>query len=346
MTDISKMAVGPEASLRQAMQLLDLARVQIVLVTDTDGRLIGTCTDGDIRRALLAGKTLQDPVDLVMNRNPRTASETESNTAVRARMRRLGLLQMPVVREDGVVTNLVLLSDPRLEAYSDIPVVLMVGGLGTRLMPLTKNCPKPMLPIGGRPMLERIVDRFREQGFERFFFAVNYLSEMIEDYFGDGTRHDVSITYLREEEKLGSGGALSLLPRDLTRPMIVMNGDIITQLDFRHLLDLHEQMKAEATMVVREHRTAIPFGVVDFEGHVYRDVREKPTLVHHINAGIYCISPTALELIPKDTFFDMPDLFTELAVRHRNCGVYELHDLWYDVGTHADFERAQSLFVD
>ena len=346
MIDISTLAVRPEATLREAMLVLDKARVQIVLVTDPHGKLMGTCTDGDIRRALLAGRGLNDRVDLAMNRNPRTASPEESNTSVRARMRRQSLLQMPIVRGDGTVQSMVLLSDPRLETFSDIPVVLMVGGLGTRLLPLTQNCPKPMLPIGGRPLLERIVERFRDQGFERFYFAVNYLSHMIEDFFRDGARHDVSITYLKEEEKLGSGGALSLLPGDFNQPIIVMNGDIITELDFRHLLDLHNQTEAEATMVVREHRTAIPFGVVEFEGHAYRDVKEKPTLVHHINAGIYCVSPSALDLLPKNTFFDMPDLFTELATRQRGCGVYELHDLWYDVGTHADFERAQSLFVD
>jgi dTDP-glucose pyrophosphorylase len=346
MQHIETITLGSDATLRDAMRVLDQTSVQIVLVVDADARLLGTCTDGDIRRALLREGELTDPVSTAMNRSPLVAKESESATNIMARMRLHGVKQMPVVSAEGRLLDLMMLSDPRKSPVTDVPVVLIVGGLGKRLRPLTEKCPKPMLKIGGRPILERIIGRFQEQGFRNFFLSVNYLGHMIEDHFGSGESFGVSIGYLREKKRLGTGGALSLLPDDVSGPAIVMNGDLITEVDFRHLVEKHQEAGAVATMCTREHRTTIPFGVVRSEEGRYVSTDEKPTLAHDINAGIYCLSEDAYRAIPKEEFYDMPTLFTDLAKAGHPCRVHRVDGLWVDIGTRTEFERAQRVFSD
>lgn len=344
MHDIQQISVSPSATLREVMEVLDQTSVQIVLVVDEEQLLLGTCTDGDIRRALLAGAELESLVSEAMNKDPLVAKETEAPDQVRAMMRRKAILQVPLVDAAKRVQGLFLLADPRAGAKQNAQVVLMAGGLGKRLRPLTETCPKPMLPIGGKPLLERIISRFRDQGFTDFYIALNYLGHMIEEHFGAGDQLNVNITYLREDKQLGTAGALALLPDDAADNLIVMNGDLITELDFRALIEAHEENDAVATMCIREHRTTIPFGVVESNGSDYVSTVEKPTIVNHINAGIYCISRKALAAIPENSFYDMPTLFADLVDAGESCGVFTVRDLWYDIGTNGDYERAKRVF--
>ncbi|MFC4724465.1 nucleotidyltransferase family protein [Glycocaulis abyssi] len=344
MQDIEKVTLPSDASLRDAMRLLDQTSVQIVLVVDAHNKLAGTCTDGDIRRALLSDGSMDDPVSTAMNRSPLVAQAGEPASNILARMRLNRIRQMPVVDDNRQIVDLMMLADPRKNPDTDVPVVLIVGGLGKRLRPLTENCPKPMLKLGDRPILERTIERFHEQGFRNFFLSVNYLGHLIEDYFGTGEAFDVNIGYLREKKRLGTGGALSLIPEDVSGPIIVMNGDLITEVDFRFLLERHQETKSVATMCTREHRTTIPFGVVRSEDGRYLSTDEKPTLNHDINAGIYCLSEEAYRSTPKDEFYDMPTLFTDLVKAGHHCSVHRIDGLWLDIGTRTEFERAKRVF--
>ena len=338
--------VAPDATLRAVMTALDQARVQIVLVAGDDRRLLGSITDGDIRRALLGGATLETPARDAMNRSPLTLPASSTRDATIALMRRRGVFQLPLLDERQRIVSVALLSDPRASDPSDVPVVLMAGGLGKRLRPLTEDTPKPMLAVGGRPLLERIIERLRDQGFSSFFVSVNYLGHQIEDYFGDGEHLDVSISYLRETKQLGTGGAINLLPLPGIEHVAVMNGDIITDLFLPDMVEHHRSRGFAATMCVRQHRTTVPYGVVEFDGDRFRATTEKPTVVHHINSGIYVLSRRAIEAIPTDTFYDLPSLFTTLAGRSEPCGVFPLSDLWFDIGSPEDLERARRLLAE
>jgi len=256
------------------------------------------------------------------------------------------VLNIPVVDQDDHFISLVSRYQTERNVFADVAVVLMVGGLGKRLHPLTENCPKPMLPVGGRPLLERIIGRFRDQGFRNFFLSINYLGHQIEEHFGTGAAFGVSIAYLREDMKLGTAGALSLLPSSVQGPMIVMNGDVITELDFRKLVDFHKRSGFAATMCTREHRTAIPFGVVEHDVSRFAGITEKPTIVHQINAGVYCVEADCARIVPQGKFYDMPDLFADLHEKGHGCGIYKISDHWVDIGNLQDYERANSMFAN
>ena len=343
--DISEIRLSQDASLKEALQVLNSSAAQIVLVTDEDNRLLGVVTDGDIRRGLLHGVDLTVPLSKVMNKTPKVLRPSDSAAAGRAAMLRYRVLHMPVVDDDGRVVNLRFLSDPRTGEFGDIPVVLMAGGQGKRLRPLTENMPKPMLRLGGKPILEHILQRFIDQGFRRFYISINYLGHMIEAYFGDGRKWDVSIDYIREEEQLGTAGALSLLPQGVGAPLLVMNGDLITDADFREIVHTHIENRVEATMCIREHRTQIQFGVVETQGDLFVGNKEKPTLAQNINAGIYCLGGGAIEAIPSRVFFDMPSLFQKLTESERRCGVYRLSAVpWLDIGTPDQLEKARKAY--
>ncbi len=223
-------------------------------------------------------------------------------------------------------------------------VILMAGGFGTRLRPLTETCPKAMLQLGGKPLLERTIERLREQGFRRFQISINYLGHLIEAYFGSGAHLGVEISYVREDKQLGTGGALAMLQTVPDAPLLVLNADLLTDVDCRVLLDAHRTSGAVATMCVRDHHTSIPFGIVEADGDVYKGTREKPTLVHTINAGIYCLDPETLQHIPRDTFFNMPSLFDTLIDDGKTCAVHRVRNLWFDIGSLEDFDRAQRMF--
>ena len=330
-----------EKTILEILQVIDRSALQIALVVDENDKLLGTVTDGDIRRALLTGISLEKPVAEIMNCNPSTVHEKQERYAILMKMQEKNLNQLPVVDDKGRVVDLVSLKELTYKARRENPVILMVGGLGTRLRPLTNNCPKPLLKVGNKPILETIIENFIEDGFYKFYFAVNYKSDMIEEYFGDGNRFGVEIKYIHEKKRMGTAGALSLLPEKLKVPAIVMNGDLLTKVNFSQFLDYHEEQKALATMAVREYNYQIPYGVIHFEDSKIIDIEEKPSQSFFVNAGIYILSPEAVDRVNKEEFFDMPDLFNEIIKENKVTAAFPIREYWLDIGKMDDFEKAQ-----
>ncbi|SBW09710.1 Nucleoside-diphosphate-sugar pyrophosphorylase [uncultured Alphaproteobacteria bacterium] len=338
------MLVPPEATIRQALAAINAARSQLALVVDAERRLLGTLSDGDIRRALLGDATLDDAVAPWMNSRPKVAHDGNRPEDILAMMRVHGMHRLPILDASSRVVGLSSVDDFLQSPERQSPVVIMAGGLGSRLNELTRDRPKPMLPVGGRPILETIIDRFVAQGFRDIWLAVNYRAEVIVNHFGDGVAFGARIRYLREEKRLGTAGALSLLPRDLAHPVVVSNADLLTSLDCGALVDAHCAARAEATMAVREQEHAIPFGVVtESEGRVLR-IEEKPSQQILVNAGVYVLEPSAIRLVPDDTYYDMPQLLDELIRRERTVFCHRIDGYWLDIGRRADYERAQNEF--
>lgn len=332
------------ASVHEAVATIDASAVQIALVVDGERRLLGTITDGDVRRAILRGVSLEDPVTQVMNENPTTAREHDDPETVLALMRQRRLHQVPVLDATWRVVGLRVIDDLLVPTRRTNPVVLMAGGLGSRLRPLTDDCPKPLLRVGSNPILETILEKFVQSGFQRFYISVNYRAEMIEEHFGNGDRWGARIDYLREEQRLGTAGALSLLPERPTEPVLVMNADLLTQLNFSHLLDFHTSHGSMATMCVREYEMQVPYGVIETRSHRILDIREKPTERYLVNAGVYVLEPKALDLIPGNRCFDMPELFRMLIGRGAETAVFPIREYWMDIGQLEDLQRAKGHF--
>lgn len=345
MADWKDVIVSPDTTLGEAIAKVDSAGLQVALVLAADTSLLGILTDGNIRRAILAGKGLQVPVSTVMNVRPTTVTASTPRDEMLALMRRKVLHHLPVVDDAGRIVGLVTLDEIIGASHRPNWVVLMAGGLGTRLQPLTDDCPKPLLEVGGKPILETILESFAEQGFKQIFLSVNYKAEMIRNHFGSGDRWGVQVEYLHEGPHLGTAGALSLLPERPTAPVVVMNGDLLTRPNFDNILQFHLAQGAVATMVVREYDFQVPYGVVRLNGTRIESIEEKPVQKFFVNAGIYVLSPKALEYLPAGTCFDMPVLFEQLVAAGKTVSAYPLREYWLDIGRLDDFERAQREWV-
>lgn len=341
MKDFQRILVQSDTSVLEAMKRLDHGAAQIVLVVDGNGRLLGTVTDGDTRRALLRGISLDVPVSTIMNSAPYTVSANTSREQAIALMRERTIHQLPVVNSAGQIVELVTLDEALRDAQQEALVVLMAGGLGSRLRPLTEVTPKPLLQIGGRPLIEITITNLARQGFSRFLIAVNYKADMFRDFLADGKQLGVKVEYLEEHEKLGTAGALRLLPERPTSPILVMNGDILTNIDARQLLYFHSSNNAVATMCVREYQWQIPYGVVQVQDGLLASINEKPTRRELVSAGINVLSPQALELIPTSGPFDMPALMEATAAAGFPPAIYPLREYWLDIGHLDDLKRAQ-----
>jgi dTDP-glucose pyrophosphorylase len=333
--------VRPDVPLSETITRVDASTLQVALVTSADGKLLGVVTDGDIRRAILRRTTLDTPISCVMNPSPKFLPPYASKIEILAFMRRHTIRHVPLVDASGIVVDLAFLDELVGPRDQESWVVLMAGGIGTRLRPLTEQVPKPMLPIGGRPVMESILVALSEQGFRKIFMSVNYKAELIRDYFGDGSRWDMSIEYLQESKPLGTAGSLSLLPARPTAPLLVMNGDLLTKANLLSLLEFHQEHHAAATMAVREYDMQVPFGVIGIEGASIQRIEEKPVQRFFVNAGMYALSPEALEMIAPDTVIDMPALFENLIRAGRPTAAYHLREYWIDIGRLEELERAQ-----
>ncbi len=342
--DWQKTLISPATAIIEAMRLIDKIALQILLVTDEDKTLLGTITDGDIRRAILRGESLEDPIENVMNTRPTAFTADESVEDMLVAMRLLKISKVPVVDHKNRVVGLEILDELLRPSPKDNPVVLMAGGLGSRLGSLTKNCPKPLLHVGNKPVLQTILENFMAYGFHNFYFSVNYKAKMIEEYFGDGTKWGVSIKYIHEDKRMGTAGALSLLPENPKMPFFVMNGDILTKVNFLQLLDFHGEHRAAATMCAFKYDLQIPYGVLQIDKHRLVEIDEKPVQNFFVNAGIYILEPKTLNHIPADTFFDMPSLYETLIETKQEVAVFPLREYWLDIGHTSDFERAQVDF--
>lgn len=341
-TDWRNLVLQPTDSIRRAIEVIDRGAKRIALITDEAGRLLGTVTDGDIRRGLLRHLGLEAPVSEVMNPQPRVLSHRYRREDALRLLGSAQVLQVPIVDDSGLLVGLETLSDllkrPRLEN----PVLLMAGGYGTRLRPLTECCPKPMLPVGGRPMLEHILLDLIDYGFYRFYLAVHYLREQIIEHFQDGSRWGVAIQYIYEDEPLGTAGALGLLPKDVVqRPVIVTNGDIMTRVNYEALLEDHDRHTPAVTLCTRQYDFQVPYGVIEHDGQRITDITEKP--VHHffVSAGIYVLAPQVVHTIEPGVRLDMPDLIKQQIASGRQVRMFPVHEYWLDIGRMADFELAQ-----
>ena len=340
-----KTLIRPNGSIMDAVQILDSTGAKICLVANDDRRLIGTVTDGDIRRGLLQKIPLESAVSEIMNSEPLVALPEKSRDEILEIMAASRVEQIPLVDADGLITGLHSLADPAGDQpMQDNWVVLMAGGLGQRLRPMTEKTPKPLLPIEGKPLLEIILERFLMQNFHRFYISVNYKSEQITEHFGDGSQWDAEIRYLHEEKPLGTAGGLGLIEETPTQPLIVMNGDLLTKVDFRQLLNFHHEQNAAGTLAVQPYEMRVPFGVVDIEGGQVRKIDEKPVSSFFVNAGIYIVEPDVLESVGENEYLDSPDLFTRLAAEGKGVGAYPLREYWLDIGRMDDFERANAEF--
>ena len=344
MMDWNALRLYPEQSVRDALTLINSTGEQFALVTNSEDKLVGVIPDGNIRRGLLAGASLESPVHAVMHSSPHFVNTTTSAVQALHLMENASLSHLPALKEDGTVRH--IWSMKSLQGVNPLPnnVVLMAGGLGTRLGELTKNCPKPMLDVAGKPILQIVLENFINVGFRNFFLAVNYLSEIIIDYFGDGSRFGCNIEYLREPMRMGTAGALSLLPPQ-AMPFLVANADILTHLNMRCLVHEHLAHGSPATMVVRKHSVQIAYGVVESDSSgSLTGIKEKPNVDVHISTGIYALSPLVLPLVPPKTFFDMPDLFQKLLDAGQEPRIMETSDYWLDIGRLPDYKRAQSEY--
>ncbi len=332
MVDLQALQLAPVTPVLEAMRIIDRGAAQIALVVDDQQRLLGTLTDGDIRRGLLHGETLEAPVERLMNRQFRFVRSGDDQAAVLEMMRREVLRQIPVLDGQGRVVELLLLQELLAPAQLPNAVVIMAGGKGTRLLPHTEHCPKPMLPVDGKPMLQILLEHCIASGFHQFYFSVNYLKEQIIEHFGDGKVWGVAIDYLLEDEPLGTAGSLQLLPSSVQEPFLVMNGDVLTRLNPSQLLRFHVEHEVAGTLCVREHTTTVPFGVVQTNGVELAGFEEKPSYRQLVNAGVYVIDPQLLPLLPPHQATDMPTLLQSAQQAGHRVAVCPIHEYWIDVG--------------
>jgi len=340
------LVLGPQCSLRQVIEHIDRNRRGAVMVMDGRGRLLDLVTDGDVRRALLAGSDLDAPVTELASRRdgsayavPLTAPSDGEPDALLATMRAHGIRQLPLVDEQGQVVSMVALEDLVPDTAIGLQALIMAGGRGTRLRPLTDSVPKPMLPVGDRPLLEHTIERLRSAGVSRVHIATHYRSEQITRHFGDGRRFGVDVRYLSEAHALGTAGSLSNLAAD--EPILVMNGDVLTNLDVRAMLQFHREQSAELSVASRPYRVEVPFGVLECQGGLVRGIAEKPEYRFLVNAGVYLLQPEALGFVPRDRASDMTDLVEVLIAAKRRVVNFPLHEYWLDVGRPGDYARAQ-----
>lgn len=333
--------VPPTLDLHAAIVALDRVGLQILMVAGADRRLLGTLTDGDIRRALLKGQPLTTPITEVMHQTPMVVGPDLGRESVLNLMRANKMRQLPILDPEGRILGLHLWDQVvTTSPMRDNMVVLMAGGFGKRMMPYTETSPKPMLEVAGKPLLQHLIERARADGFRHFVITLHYLPQVIRDHFGDGSKFDVQIDYVTESTPLGTAGALSLLPARPDLPFVVANGDILTEVRFSDMLEFHRAHGATATMAVREHEYHNPFGVVQTDGMLITGFEEKPVWRTRINGGIYVLSPQALNHLTPNTHCNMPTLFERVQLAGDRAIVYPMHETWMDVGNPADLLTA------
>ena len=345
MNNWSEITLKTSDSLESAIEVLHAGGLQIALVVDNKGKLLGTITDGDIRRALINHRGMDCLVEEVMNSNPTTALSSDSPDVIMSKMQDRDLLHIPIIDEKGFLVGLETLQHLTYDKKYDNPVFLMAGGFGTRLHPLTEDTPKPLLNVGNRPILETILSRFIKAGFHNFFISTHYKAEKVQAHFGDGSAWGVKIEYVNEEKPLGTAGSIGLLPKNLPKlPILMMNGDVLTKVNFEHLLAFHQEQKGIATMCIREYDVQIPFGVVNIEKQQAKSIVEKPIEKYFVNAGIYVLEPELVNKVNPNTPIDMPNLLEKQIKEGKSVSIFPIHEYWLDIGHMKEYESAHDSF--
>lgn len=340
--NVEKFCINKEATVREVMQLIDKNKEGIALVVDKNHRLIGTITDGDIRRFLIADRSLEETADKIMYVSPMTASISTPKESIRELLQRYRIRNVPLVDDQGRPKQLVSYRDFLGDGKTESVAVIMAGGEGKRLRPLTEHTPKPMIEVGDKPVLESIIRLLAAANIKKIYISVNYMADAIENYFKDGSHLSVSIQYLREQKKLGTAGALTLLPETPKNPFLVINGDIVTKIDLRRLFDFHDYHRCVMTIGAVLYRFNVPYGVFDLAGHYVMKVNEKPEQKFFCNAGIYAMNPEVLHFINKDTSVDMTDLMEKVVGSGLPVGAFPIHESWIDIGKIEDLHRARA----
>ena len=346
MKNIENIKLKQNATIKEALGIIDSGAMQIALVVDDNDKLLGTLTDGDIRRGILRGLDLDSSIETIVFKEPAIAkiSSTKEEILKLALSRKLH--QMPVVDDNGMVLGIKEIEELVEPKIKTNRVILMVGGLGTRLRPLTQDTPKPMLKVGNKPILQTIVEKFAEYGFVNITMCVNFNASIIRDYFGDGKEFGVNIDYVLEEKRMGTAGALSLLKERPSEPFFVMNGDLLTNVNFEHIFNYHTLHKATATMCVREYDYEVPYGVVKMNDNKIIEITEKPVQKFFVSAGIYMLSSEILDMIPKNEFYDMPTLFEKLIKLSKNVISFPIREYWLDIGRMEEYQRANEEYKE
>lgn len=346
--ELSVFCISLQTSVRDAITCIDRNAHGVALIVAKDRRLIGVVTDGDVRRAILAGIDLESPVQVLLERrtptpypSPLTALADSPDSELLHLMNKYSVRHIPLVDHESRLVNVALLSDLVREYELPLTAVVMAGGYGTRLQPLTEDLPKPMLPVGNKPLLELVIEQLRGAGIRRLNIATHYKSDIITQHFGDGREFGVEIQYVEEHRPLGTAGALGLLEVS-DEPLLVINGDILTRVDFRAMLDFHREHQADMTVAVKRHEVTIPYGVVETNGVEVMGLLEKPVLRHFINAGIYLLNPGVCRHVPNGQSCDMPDVIRKLIAQGQRVISFPVREYWLDIGQTQDYEQAMS----
>jgi dTDP-glucose pyrophosphorylase len=348
MNELVRVTVSPESTVRQVMECIDRSARGIALVLDSGQRLLGTVTDGDIRRAILAGMDLGLSIsELLQQRQPAftsgaiTAPLGSDDATLLHLMNETSVRHIPLVDEEGAVRDVAFLSELVKEYELPLRAVVMAGGYGSRLRPLTEEVPKPMLPVGDKPLLQHIVEQLKQAGIRQVNVATHYKGDVISDHFKNGEAFGVDIRYVKEDQPLGTAGALSLI-EEQDEPLLVMNGDILTRVDFRALLSFHREHKADLTVGVRQYEFRVPYGVIDADGVLVKGISEKPVVRQFINAGIYLLNPQVRRLIPNGQPYDIPELIERLISENGTVVCFPIREYWLDIGKVDQYDQAQA----
>lgn len=344
MKKIDNIKLDINSTIHEALQIINKGAMQIALVIDDDNKLVGTISDGDIRRALLKRISLDSSIQSIIFRTPTIAKISDTKEEILKLALSKKLHQIPIVDERGKILGIQEIEELIKPKDKTNKVILMVGGLGTRLRPLTENTPKPMLKVGNKPILQTIVEKFAEYGYTNIIMCVNYKSHIIQDYFGDGKEFGVNIEYIFEKQRMGTAGALSLLKDKPNEPFFVMNGDLLTNINFEHLHNYHIATNSIGTMCVREYDFQVPYGVVNIKDSKIVSIEEKPTHKFFVSAGIYMLSPEVLEYIPENQFYDMPTLFEKIISKGKNAISFPLREYWLDIGRIEEYKKANEEY--
>lgn len=346
-----KIILRPVDSMEHAIKVMDDEALKMIIVSDIENRLLGTITDGDIRRALIKHLDMNTPISKIMFTNPTYCIEGFSDDKILTLMKKKNVLQIPIVDKDlkviGLKTINGIMGDKNiLNGKFDNPVLIMAGGLGKRLLPITEETPKPLIKLGGKPIIENILIQLIDSGFSNFFISTNYKANKFKEYFKDGSDWGIKIDYLYEEKPLGTAGAISLLPDNITKPLLIINGDILTKVNYETMFSYHEDANADATVCVRKQDFQIPYGVIEAENNFISNIDEKPIKTFFVNAGIYIVNPPLLRKVNKNEYTDMPNFLTEQIKNNFKISMFPLHEYWLDIGNHENLKKAEVDSID